>query len=116
MKKMFVVLFLLLMIASAFAYDLNGIEGGDMNAIGQTLIRGSFGGDYLFFAIIFIGLFAVMMWQANMPMGAVLGVGLVVFFGLGSYMLDNYYTVLLNLSVLAIGILVGLAILHFVRR
>ena len=116
MKKLFVGLFLVLMLASAFAYDLNSTTGvGDWNGIGNTILRGSFGGDPLFFAIVFLGIMAVMMWQANMPMGAVLGVGLVIFFALGG-MLGEYYSVLLNLSVLAIGILVALAILHFVRR
>ena len=116
MKKAIVALFLVLMAASAFAYDLNATKGsGDFNAIGNTILRGAFGGDPLFFAIIFLGIMGVVMWQANMPMGAVLGVGLVIFFALGSS-LGASYSVLLNLTVLSIGILIGLAILHFVRR
>jgi hypothetical protein len=116
MRKAFVALFFVLMLAPAFAYDLNGTEGvNDWNGIGQTILRGSFGADPLFFAIIFIGLLAIMMWQANMPMGATLGIGLIILFALGAS-LGATYTILLNLTILAIGILVGLAILHFVRR
>lgn len=116
MKKLLVLLALLLMLSLAYAYDINACKGdGDWNAVGDCIIRGTFGGDYLFFAIIMLSLFAIFMWQTNMPEGAVLGVGLVVFFALGSF-LGVYYQVLLNLTILAIGVMIGLAILHFIRR
>lgn len=77
-------------------------------------MRGAFG-DVFFFALIMLALFALMMWQVGMPQGAALGVGLIVFFALDGMLGTNYVT-MTNLIIVAIGTIVGLAILHFVRR
>lgn len=110
-----VLLVFLLLLSSAYAYDLNATRGSsDWNAIGNQIVRGSFSGDYNFFALIMLMLFAIFAWQARLPMGATLGIGLITLFGLGPMILG--YSTLLNLVVLSIGVLIGLAILHFVRR
>lgn len=116
MKKPLVVLALLFFLAPAMAYDINASRDGNSFAdIGDVIVRGAFGADYVFFSIIILGLFAMMMWQANMPMGATIAIGLVVLFAVGPLMAD-YYPIMVNLTMLAVGTLVGLTILHFVRR
>lgn len=116
MKKALVLLALLFLIVSVYAYDLNACEGdADFNAIGNCIIRGTFGADPKFFAIIMLLIFTIFMWQSRVPSGAAIGIGLIIFFALGTS-LGDLYQPLLNLAVLAIGVMVGLAILHFVRR
>lgn len=116
MKKAIVLLFLLLLASTAYAADLNACKDNNgFTAIGNCLMRGSFSGDGMFFSIIMIVIFAVFMFQARLPAGAVLGLSLIMFFALGPFM-GNLYVTLLNLTIMAIGVLVGLAILHFVRR
>ena len=44
-----------------------------------------------------------------------LTLAMVMFFAMGSFLGDQYIT-LLNLVVLVIGVAIGLAIIHFVRR
>ncbi len=117
MKKLAIVLILLMALQPVFAYDVSECkDNNNFSGIGNCILQGSFGGDPTFFSIIFIGLFAIMMWQAKAPSGITLGLGLIMFFALNSGMLGPYYTVLINLTILAIGVLTGLAIIHFVRR
>jgi len=102
--------------SAAYAYDLNACQGNnDWNAIGGCIVSGAFGGDYIFFGIIMLGLLAIFMWQTNMPASAGIGVGLVVIVALGG-MLGSYYPMLLNLAIIAIGAMLALALMHFVRR
>lgn len=109
-------LFLMAFIVNAFAYDLNSCKSvGDWNGIGNCIARGAFGGDFLFFSMIMLLLMAIFMWQARMPAGAAIGVSLIMFFGLLPFMV-NIALPLINLIIVVIGISVGLAILHFVRR
>lgn len=115
-KKILIVVALLLAVSTVQAYDLNACRDlDDFNKMGNCIIRGSFSGDPLLFSIIMIGAFAIFMAYARMPQGAAIGLGLIVFFSLGSS-LGAYYTLLLNLSILAIGFMIGLTVLHFVKR
>jgi len=116
MKKLIVLFVLLLFVSFAYAYDLNAcVDDNSFAAIGNCIAQGAFGGDLMFFAIIMLMIFTIFMWQARAPMGAALGLGLILFFAMSSFFGD-LYTTLLNLMILAIGVLVGLAILHFIRR
>ena len=114
-KALLVLVGLLLLSHAAFAYDLNATAGGDWNAIGGAIVRGSFGGDYVFFSIIMIVMFCVFIWQAGIPSGGAIGVGLILLLALAP-MLGNIFTTLFSLIILTIGATVGLAILHFIRR
>lgn len=115
MKKILTVIALILVLSTVQAYDLNACRSlDDFNAMGNCIVRGSFGGDPLLFAIIMIGMFAVFMAYARMPQGAAIGMGMVLFFAMGDA-LGVHYSMLLNLSILAIGVLVGLSILHFIK-
>lgn len=116
MRRLMLLAALLLLLSSAYAYDLNACKGdSDWNAIGYCILQGSFSGDYVFFAIIMLAMFAVFCWRVNMPAGASIGIGLVILFALGGFM-GATGTMLMNLSVLAIGVMIGLTILHFIRR
>ena len=116
MRKTILVAFMLLLIASsAYAYDTTSCKDANgFGAIGNCIIRGSFGADERFFAILMLAIFMGFMFQSRLPAGAAMGIGLVIFFALGGF-LGELYTVLLNLAVLTIGIMVGLALLHFVK-
>lgn len=115
MRKALIVLVLVLMLSSAQAYDL-GTCASDTNftGIGNCIVRGAFG-DVFFFSLIMLALFSLMMWQTGVPQGVALGVGLIVFFALDG-MLGTQYITMTNLIIVAIGTIVGLSILHFVRR
>ena len=115
-RFLLVVVALLLVSQAVFAYDLNATEGcGDMSCIGATIVRGSFSGDYVFFSIIMITLFALFIWQAGIPAGGALGIGLILLLALAP-MLGATFTMLFNLILLAIGVMIALAILKFIRR
>lgn len=118
MNKALLVLVALLLLGNAvFAYDLNATSGsGDWNAIGGQIVRGSFGGDYMFFALVMLAMFTLFIWQAGIPAGGAIGIGLVLLFALGPMFSGGLFTTLFNLIILATGAMVGLAILHFVRR
>jgi len=116
MRKQLLILLLTLIMVSqtAFAYDLNATIGcGDMNCIGGTIVRGAFGGDYTFFAIIFFLMFAMFIWQAGIPNGAALAIGVVLIFSMSSF-LGTTYTVLFNLAILVIGATVAISILRLI--
>lgn len=116
MRKVLVLAALLFLLSPAIAFDINVSRDGNTFAdIGDVIVRGAFGADYIFFSMIILALFAMMMWQANMPMGATLGIGLIILFAVGPLM-QGYEYVLTNISVLAIGALIGLTVMHFVRR
>ena len=115
-KTILITLMLLLIASSAHAYDTSSCaDANGFASIGNCIVRGSFGADYMFFAIIMLAIFMGFMFQTRMPAGAAMGIGLIIFFAMGAF-LGDLYTVLLNLAVLTIGIMVGLALLHFVRR
>jgi hypothetical protein len=112
-------LFLLfcLLIGTAYAYDVsNCSDNNNWQSIGNCILEGSFAGDYLLFALIMTMLLMIFMWQTNMPAGAAIGISLIMFFALSGFLGANLYGMLFNLSLLVIGAMVGLAILHYVRR
>ena len=117
MKKTILVAFILLLIVSSVnAYETDSCaDANGFASIGNCIMRGSFGGDERFFAILMLAIFMGFMFQSRLPAGAAMGIGLVIFFAMGGF-LGELYTVLLNLAVLTIGIMVALALLHFVRR
>lgn len=115
-KKILTVILLLLFLSTVQAYDLSVCKDlSDFNKMGNCIIRGSFSGDPLLFSIIMIGMFAIFMAYARMPQGAAIGLSLILFFALGDS-LGIHYTMLLNLAVLSIGIMIGLTVLHFIKR
>lgn len=116
MKKYLVIAFMLLIFAvSAYAYDLNSCRDGNSLAdVGECIQIGVFG-DTFFFALIMILMLAIFMWQTRIPMGASIGIFLIMLFMLSPY-LTGTYDMLFNLSLVTIGALVGLALLHFIRK
>lgn len=115
MKIILVFLMLLIFTTSIYAYDLNGCKDGNSLAdIGECVQIGVFG-DSFFFALIMILMFMIFMWQSRIPAGASIGLGLIMLFGLSPWLLGAYAT-LLNLTILAIGVTMGIAMLHFLRR
>ena len=117
MRKVLILLAFILLVGSAFAYDLNACQGdGNFTKIGECIIHGSFSGSTVLMAFIMMIIFSVFMWQAKVPMGAALGLGLILVFALLSWLPSGIGLFMINLAILAIGVLVGLAILHFVRR
>lgn len=117
MKKLFVGMFLLLLAVGAMAYDLNGgcTSSTDLNAIGDCIVRGAFASDYRFFAIIMMACFAAIVFQARVPGSAAIAMAFILSFALMPMLNPNEYTFLLNLMIMVVGILLGLAIIH-VRR
>ena len=117
-KKTILFCLVLLILPMAFAtvgYDLNTCQDDNsFGAMGNCLVRGAFGGDYMFFAIIFLLVTAMFMWQAKAPMGAALVLGVTTIFMLSPF-LGNVYTALLNLFLLVLGAMVGIMIIRFVR-
>jgi len=115
-RTLLVLVFMLLVAGGVFAYDLNGCqEVSDFNAIGDCVIRGAFSEDPYFFALIFMAIFAGLLYQARAPGGAAIGIVLIVTFALMPMLNPGDYQFLLGLVITIIGILIGLAIVK-VRR
>lgn len=116
-KALLLVVALVLFTHAVFAFDLNATSGcGDFNCMGHQIVRGAFGGDFMFFAIIMLIMFSIFVWQAGIPAGGAIGIGLILLFALGPLMTGGVYTTLLNLIILVVGALIGLAIMHYIRR
>ena len=120
-KAMLLVLFLLFCSAVS-AFDLNGLctdvnQQGDFNAIGDCLLKGVFAGDAQFFGIIFLLIFAMFAFEARLPWGATIGIGLILAFALlapGTTL--NQADILISLAVLATAAMLIIAIIRFVKR
>lgn len=120
MKKTVLVIATLLFFVSVSAYDLNAcMNDGNFSGIGNCIVRGAFGADPRFLGMIILVLFALFLWQARVPEGVGLAIGLLVIFALGggqaapqSGFLGELYPVLFNLGVVAIGGIVGLAVIR----
>lgn len=116
MKKIIMLLILMMLFSVAYAYDTNSCrDSNSLDSIGNCIVRGAFAGDTMFFAIIMLILFTIFMWESRIPAGATISISLLLFLAMSPFF-GNLYTTMLNLMLLVIGVVVALAILHFIRR
>jgi len=120
MKKLILLGLMLILLSGVFAYDLNVCkDGNDFASIGSCLGRGVFGGDSMFFALIFLLLFCIFIWQSKIPTGAAASVGVLLLWAVSPFIIGrdaNYWQFMMGLIILIAGLMLGKLILNLKGR
>lgn len=114
-KKMVMGLAFMLLFSTASAFDANAPidSNASFGEMGEFIVTQSFG-DWTFFGLILIVISAAAVWRsgssksAGIPLAFILVMALV---SIGS----PYFTVLLNLLVIATGVMLALAVIQYAR-
>ncbi len=116
MKRLIALFMFLLFAGSALAMDLNGCDfnNSDLNAIGGCIVRGSFSNEF-FFSIILLLVFSVFMWQSRVPMGATLGITVLMIAAM-DVMLGPYFNFMLDMVILTVAVLMVMGISRVLKN
>lgn len=96
-------------------YDLNVTQDNNsFSSIGETIIRGAFGGDYILFSLLLLLCLVMTMYQAKLSSSAAVVVGITTFLALSLFIYDTA-SVMFTLLGVIIAIFIVVAITKVTR-